>query len=356
MTTRHRNALRLWLAGIALLIVAMILVGGATRLTNSGLSITEWQPIMGAVPPLSASDWDKAFAAYQKIPEYTELKRGMSLDEFKTIYWWEWTHRFLGRLIGIVFFVPFVAFWAAGYIPRTLLPRLAGLFVLGRPARRRRLVHGEERPRRPDRCEPIPARRPSRHRRADLGLYAVASVRARQRSGAMAAHRPALARRTHGRRRDPPADLSANSGGRARGGHRRGPGLQHLAADQWRLYPRGAWRAVTLDAQSVREPAHGAVRPPHARLHRPAREPRPSRLARLQQAARKPWSRAGWRFSASSCCKPRSACGRYCSPCPFLWVLPIRRARSSSSPPRSIIFGSRPAVPAVARVQAATSA
>lgn len=131
MTTRHRNALRLWLAGIALLIVAMILVGGATRLTDSGLSITEWQPIMGAVPPLSASDWDKAFAAYQKIPEYTELKRGMSLDEFKTIYWWEWTHRFLGRLIGIVFFVPFVVFWAAGYIPRTLLPRLAGLFVLG---------------------------------------------------------------------------------------------------------------------------------------------------------------------------------------------------------------------------------
>jgi cytochrome c oxidase assembly protein subunit 15 len=131
MMARHRGALRLWLAGIALLIVAMILVGGATRLTDSGLSITEWQPIMGAVPPLSASDWDKAFAAYRKIPEYTELKRGMSLDEFKTIYWWEWTHRFLGRLIGIVFFVPFVAFWAAGYIPRTLLPRLAGLFVLG---------------------------------------------------------------------------------------------------------------------------------------------------------------------------------------------------------------------------------
>jgi heme a synthase len=131
ITTGHRSALRLWLAGVALLIMAMVLVGGATRLTDSGLSITEWQPIMGAVPPLSAGDWDKAFAAYQKIPEYTELKRGMSLDQFKTIYWWEWTHRFLGRLIGIAFFVPFVAFWAAGYIPRTLLPRLAGLFVLG---------------------------------------------------------------------------------------------------------------------------------------------------------------------------------------------------------------------------------
>jgi len=131
MPTRHARALRLWLGAVALLIVAMILVGGATRLTDSGLSITEWQPIMGVIPPLGDADWDKAFAAYQKIPEYTELKRGMSLDAFKTIFWWEWTHRFLGRLIGVAFFVPFVAFWIAGYIPRALLPRLIGLFVLG---------------------------------------------------------------------------------------------------------------------------------------------------------------------------------------------------------------------------------
>ena len=89
------RALRIWLGCVALLIVIMILVGGATRLTDSGLSITEWQPIMGVVPPLAETDWDKAFAAYQKIPEYTELKRGMSLDQFKTIFWWEWTHRFL---------------------------------------------------------------------------------------------------------------------------------------------------------------------------------------------------------------------------------------------------------------------
>jgi cytochrome c oxidase assembly protein subunit 15 len=128
---RQLRALRIWLGAIAALIVAMILVGGATRLTDSGLSITEWQPIMGAVPPLSAADWTHAFEAYQKIPEYTEIKRGMSLDQFKTIYWWEWAHRFLGRLIGAAFFVPFVVFWLAGYIPRSLLPRLAGLFVLG---------------------------------------------------------------------------------------------------------------------------------------------------------------------------------------------------------------------------------
>jgi cytochrome c oxidase assembly protein subunit 15 len=131
MPPRHVRALRLWLGAVALLTIAMILVGGATRLTDSGLSITEWQPIMGAIPPLNEADWQKAFTAYQKIPEYIEIKRGMSLDEFKTIFWWEWTHRFLGRFIGVAFFVPFVVFWVAGYIPRNLLPRLLGLFVLG---------------------------------------------------------------------------------------------------------------------------------------------------------------------------------------------------------------------------------
>jgi len=128
---RRASALRLWLGTLALLIVAMILIGGATRLTDSGLSITEWKPVTGAIPPLTDSAWQEAFDAYQKIPEYLELKRGMSLDEFKTIYWWEWGHRFLGRLIGVAFLVPFLAFWFAGYIPRALLPRLVGLFVLG---------------------------------------------------------------------------------------------------------------------------------------------------------------------------------------------------------------------------------
>jgi cytochrome c oxidase assembly protein subunit 15 len=131
MPLEHARALRIWLATLALLIVVIVMVGGATRLTDSGLSITEWQPIIGVVPPLSDADWDKAFAAYQKIPQYTELKRGMSLDEFKTIFWWEWAHRFLGRLIGVVFCVPFVGFWVAGYIPRAYLPRLIGLFLFG---------------------------------------------------------------------------------------------------------------------------------------------------------------------------------------------------------------------------------
>lgn len=128
---RGLRARRIWLGALAALIVVMILVGGATRLTESGLSITEWKPVMGAIPPLTEEHWREAFEAYRQIPQYTELNRGMSLDQFKTIYWWEWTHRFLGRLIGVVFLVPFVVFWALGYIPRRLLPRLIFLFVLG---------------------------------------------------------------------------------------------------------------------------------------------------------------------------------------------------------------------------------
>lgn len=131
MPARHLRALRIWLAVVALLIVAMVLVGGATRLTHSGLSITQWQPIVGAIPPLSHADWQEAFDGYKKIPEYSQINPGMTLEGFKSIYWWEWAHRFLGRFIGVVFFVPFLIFWMAGYIPRTLMPRLLGLFVLG---------------------------------------------------------------------------------------------------------------------------------------------------------------------------------------------------------------------------------
>jgi cytochrome c oxidase assembly protein subunit 15 len=124
-------ALRLWLYAVAALILAMILVGGATRLTDSGLSITEWKPLLGAIPPLSEADWHDAFEKYRQIPEYKIVNRGMSLEEFKAIYWWEWAHRFLGRFIGIAFFVPFAIFLAMRAIPKGMLPRLAGIFVLG---------------------------------------------------------------------------------------------------------------------------------------------------------------------------------------------------------------------------------
>jgi cytochrome c oxidase assembly protein subunit 15 len=121
----------IWLYAVAGLILAMVLVGGATRLTNSGLSITEWKPLLGAIPPLSQADWQDAFAKYQQIPEYQLINKGMSLDAFKAIYWWEWAHRFLGRFIGVAFFVPFLVFWLRGAIPRGLMPKLAGVFVLG---------------------------------------------------------------------------------------------------------------------------------------------------------------------------------------------------------------------------------
>src|SRR2546427_10791411 len=104
------RAIRVWLLAVAALISLMVLVGGATRLTESGLSITEWKPVTGVVPPLSEADWQAEFARYKTIPQYERLNRGMSLGEFKAIYWWEWGHRLLGRLIGVAFALPFACF------------------------------------------------------------------------------------------------------------------------------------------------------------------------------------------------------------------------------------------------------
>src|SRR5512133_636555 len=96
---------RAWLLGIAVLVFLMVIVGGATRLTDSGLSITEWKPLLGAIPPFTEAHWLEAFEKYRQIPEYQLVNKGMSLDEFKFIYWWEWGHRFLGRIIGLAFFL-----------------------------------------------------------------------------------------------------------------------------------------------------------------------------------------------------------------------------------------------------------
>src|SRR6185312_16055738 len=93
----HARALRLWLLAVAAMIFLTLVVGGATRLTESGLSITEWKPVMGVIPPLNEQDWQAEFQGYKAIPQYKELNRGMSLDQFKVIYWWEWTHRLLAR-------------------------------------------------------------------------------------------------------------------------------------------------------------------------------------------------------------------------------------------------------------------
>jgi cytochrome c oxidase assembly protein subunit 15 len=127
----HARAIRLWLYAVAALVLAMVLVGGATRLTESGLSITEWKPVMGVVPPLSPSDWQAAFEKYQAIPQYREMNGSMSLDAFRTIYWWEWTHRLLGRVIGAAYLLPFLFFLARGWVAPSLRPQLWFIFGLG---------------------------------------------------------------------------------------------------------------------------------------------------------------------------------------------------------------------------------
>jgi cytochrome c oxidase assembly protein subunit 15 len=125
------RALRVWLLVVAGLIFAMILVGGATRLTESGLSIVEWKPLTGTVPPLSESAWQAEFEKYKTIPQYQQVNRGMTLDEFKLIYWWEWAHRLLGRLIGAAFLLPFLWFLWRGAVEPPLRGWLWAIFGLG---------------------------------------------------------------------------------------------------------------------------------------------------------------------------------------------------------------------------------
>ena len=125
------RAVRIWLVIVAALIVCTLLVGGATRLTESGLSIVEWKPVTGTLPPLSQAEWSAEFEAYKKIPQYRELNQSMSLGEFKTIYWWEWTHRALARFIGVLFLLPFLWFLWRRAISGVLMRRLWVIFALG---------------------------------------------------------------------------------------------------------------------------------------------------------------------------------------------------------------------------------
>ncbi len=127
----HRRPVRIWLWSLAGMTLLTLIVGGITRLTQSGLSIVDWAPIMGVVPPLSEADWQEAFEAYRAFPEYLELRRGMTLDEFKFIYFWEYLHRLVARAIGFVFLVPFVYFLVRRYLTRPLVGRVFVLFALG---------------------------------------------------------------------------------------------------------------------------------------------------------------------------------------------------------------------------------
>jgi heme a synthase len=129
--TRNLAPVRWWLIAVAALIAVMVLVGGATRLTESGLSIVEWKPVTGSLPPLGEAAWSQAFDAYKAIPQYRQMNAGMSLDEFKTIFWWEWSHRLLGRVIGAAYLLPFLWFLWRGVVGGELKRRLWGIFALG---------------------------------------------------------------------------------------------------------------------------------------------------------------------------------------------------------------------------------
>jgi cytochrome c oxidase assembly protein subunit 15 len=127
----HNRAVRWWLVTVVVLIAIMALVGAATRLTESGLSIVEWKPVTGTLPPLNDAQWNQAFEAYKAIPQYRELNAGMNLAEFKTIFWWEWSHRLLGRMIGVAFLLPFLWFLWRGALSAELRVRLWLIFGLG---------------------------------------------------------------------------------------------------------------------------------------------------------------------------------------------------------------------------------
>jgi cytochrome c oxidase assembly protein subunit 15 len=123
-------AIAAWLFVLAAMVFLMVLVGGLTRLTHSGLSITEWKPLKGVIPPLNAQEWAREFGHYQQIPQYQQINHGMGLAAFKGIYWWEWWHRFLGRLLGLAFVIPLVWFAALRQLPKRILWRCAVLLAL----------------------------------------------------------------------------------------------------------------------------------------------------------------------------------------------------------------------------------
>ena len=132
MVSRGRSRpVAVWLFAVALLVVAMVVVGGATRLTGSGLSITQWKPVSGVLPPLTAPDWAEMFAKYRATPQYRRVNLGMSLGDFQFIFWWEWAHRLLGRVVGVAFAIPFVVFLVIRRLPRRLIWRCAVLLALG---------------------------------------------------------------------------------------------------------------------------------------------------------------------------------------------------------------------------------
>lgn len=131
MEPRHRRTVGRWLFVCAGMVLVMVVIGGITRLTGSGLSMVEWRPVYGFLPPLSHEAWMRVFELYRTSPQYLEVNAGMTLADFRAIFWWEYFHRLWGRVIGLVFFIPFAWFLIRGYIRGVLTLKLAGIFLLG---------------------------------------------------------------------------------------------------------------------------------------------------------------------------------------------------------------------------------
>ena len=254
--------MRIWLYAMAACVLLMVVVGGITRLTESGLSITSWKPISGTIPPLSDADWQAEFDAYKQIPQYEAVNSWMTINDFKFIFFWEWAHRLLGRLLGVLFIVPFLVFLVQKRLPRTLAWPLFGLFILGgfQGALGWWMVSSGL-----TELTSVSQYRLAAHLcAASLLFMALVYVprslepgrTARQVStGNLAAAFALLA-----------AGLYPDRGRGLRRRARCRHGLQHLAADGWRAHPRRARRHGAAVAQSVREQSDGAVHPPLHRL------------------------------------------------------------------------------------------
>ena len=130
-TARDLGAVALWLLVCAAMVFIMVVIGGITRLTGSGLSMVEWRPVYGFLPPLTAEAWQRVFELYRTSPQYLEVNAGMSLEAFRGIFWWEYFHRLWGRVIGLVFFLPFIWFLLRGRIRGALALKFLGIFLLG---------------------------------------------------------------------------------------------------------------------------------------------------------------------------------------------------------------------------------
>jgi len=127
----HNRQIGIWLLAVCLLIYAMVVLGGVTRLTGSGLSMVDWDPLMGWIPPLTQLEWERVFELYRQSPEYQKINMGMDLAGFQSIFLLEYLHRVLGRLIGLAFLLPFIYFWVSGKIQRSAIPRFILMFILG---------------------------------------------------------------------------------------------------------------------------------------------------------------------------------------------------------------------------------